>query len=123
MFLFKKDYGRIHGYLVDLGFLVSRSTVQRILLDHGYHSESQMMKKTGTDDNADSPVHALDQNLSKPLKTPHESAKANHTLNASNPFISRDTRDIQDIADIVDKWRRGDLNPRPETFRVRPLRA
>jgi putative transposase len=48
---FKKEnprwgYGRIHGYLVYLGFQVSRATVQRILLDHGYHPEPEDFKRT-----------------------------------------------------------------------------
>jgi hypothetical protein len=37
--------------------------------------ETQTMKKTGTDDNTNALVHALDQSMSKPLKTTHESAQ------------------------------------------------
>lgn len=48
---FKKEnpqwgYDRIQGYIVYLGYQISRATVQRILLDHGYHPEPDDFKRT-----------------------------------------------------------------------------
>jgi len=39
-------YCRIQGYIVYLGYQISKATVQRILLDHGYHPEPDDFKRT-----------------------------------------------------------------------------